>query len=230
MNWRTLYGRKGRASEGIIRSLGPAAWFRPKIGITITGSGVAVWADQSGNGRDLLQGTDTNRPAYNSTTGEITFDGADNFLKTAPFTLNQPETVYLVFKFISWANNKYFIDGNAGGSMGVLTRAVGGSAPDVQLYAGANLSSHAGPAVGSYGVLTALFNGASSLLQTNATTALTGDAGSSNAGAITLGASADAAVFANVIVKEVLIFAAAHNASQRALVQNYLAARHGIVL
>lgn len=48
--------------DALIRSLAPAAWFRQGAGITVTGSGVSQWDDQSGNGRHLLQGTDAARP------------------------------------------------------------------------------------------------------------------------------------------------------------------------
>ena len=59
-----------------------AVWGRFNIGITVVGAGVDTWADQSGNGRDLLQTTDTNRPSKESD-GSILFDGVDNTLKTA---------------------------------------------------------------------------------------------------------------------------------------------------
>ncbi len=45
-----------------VLGLSPAAWFRAGTGITVTGSGVSQWDDQSGNARHLKQGTDANRP------------------------------------------------------------------------------------------------------------------------------------------------------------------------
>lgn len=170
------------------------------------------------------------KPAQIVKSASLLFDGTDDYMKTAAFTLNQPETVYLVVSQISWTANEYFVDGDAGSSMGILTRAVGGGAPDIQLYAGSSLSPHVGPAVGSFGIITAVFNGASSLLQTNATTALTGQAGTTNAGGVTLGAAGSALVPSNIQVKEVLIFPASHDAGQRATVRNYLAVKHGIAL
>lgn len=52
------------SSASFMRALQPAAWFRADTGVTVTGQGVSTWADQSGNGRDLLQGTDASRPPY----------------------------------------------------------------------------------------------------------------------------------------------------------------------
>lgn len=43
---------------------GLALWLRADLGITVTGSGVSLWADQSGNGRNFAQGTDAQRPPY----------------------------------------------------------------------------------------------------------------------------------------------------------------------
>jgi hypothetical protein len=41
-----------------------ALWLEADRGITITGSGVSAWADQSGNNRTPIQGTDGNRIPY----------------------------------------------------------------------------------------------------------------------------------------------------------------------
>lgn len=57
------------------------AWYKADAGITTVSSAVSVWADQSGNGRDMTQGTAANRPAYGSETlngiDVLTFDGSD---------------------------------------------------------------------------------------------------------------------------------------------------------
>ena len=63
-------------------------WLRGDAGVTTSGSAVTEWGDQSGNNRDVTQGTATNRPTL--TAGEIngvdvvTFDGSDDFLADDP--------------------------------------------------------------------------------------------------------------------------------------------------
>lgn len=58
-------------------------WYRHKVGITLNGSDVSAWADGSGNSRNMVQATDSEQPAYNSTTGALTFaSGDDNNLQT----------------------------------------------------------------------------------------------------------------------------------------------------
>lgn len=46
------------------RRLNPIAWYRADLGVTLVGSKVSAWADQSGNGNHLAQSTDALRPTY----------------------------------------------------------------------------------------------------------------------------------------------------------------------
>lgn len=216
---------RGAGNPGIVASRGPAAWFRYNTGITVTGAGVSQWDDQSGNGRHLKQGTDGNRPALQAD-GSILFDGVDNYLKCDAFTLNQPETVYILFKQVSWTNQDYIFDGNSGSSM-VFRQD--GSTPQVDIIAGSGITNNSDLAVGAYGVSSCVFNGASSLLQINLGTPTTGNCGANNAGGFTLGANATGgANFANIQVKEVIIFPAANDATQRARVIRYLMGIGGV--
>jgi hypothetical protein len=203
----------------------PVAWYRKGSGITVTGSGVSQWSDASGNGRHLLQATDAARPALQSD-GTILFNGSNHTLKTAAFTLNQPETVYLLMQSVSWTGADCISDGNAANSMALYQDKAGGSgvSPAVTqyagLYGGEDLTHMT---VGVYHVLCAVFNGASSLIQVDANTPGTGDASTTNAGGFTVGRTGDGfGSAANIRVKEIMIFAQAHSATQRALINSYL--------
>lgn len=46
-------------------------------------TGVSLWADQSGQGNDVLQATTSKQPAYDAATGKLTFDGSDDELLAA---------------------------------------------------------------------------------------------------------------------------------------------------
>jgi hypothetical protein len=209
-----------------IAGLGPAAWFRYGTGITITGSGVSQWDDQSGNGRHLLQATDANRPQKQADSS-ILFDGVAYFLKCNAFTLPQPVSLYLLMKQVTWTAGTGICDGNAV-STGLLINRT--ASPQFALNVGADAAINGNLAVGSYGVVAAQFNGASSSLQINNTAATTGNPGSTAMGGFTLGARGSNTVFANIQAKEAILFAAAHDATQRARVINYLAAVGGIAL
>ena len=53
------------------------AWYENKVGITRNGSTVSDWADQSTNSRDMVQADATEQPAYNTVTGDLTFDSSN---------------------------------------------------------------------------------------------------------------------------------------------------------
>lgn len=204
-----------------IYGLAPVAWFQFNTGITVA-TGVSQWNDQSGNGRHLLQATGASQPAKQAD-GSILFDGTDDSLKCTGFTFNQPETIYMLFKQVSWTTNDNFFDGNADAT-GVLRQTSGGVSPNIEAFAGTvfGTTSHAGPAIGTYGICIVIFNGASSLLQTNNAAPDTGAGGANNMGGFTLGTRGTAAGWANIQVKEVILFAAAHDAATRARVIAYL--------
>ncbi len=209
-----------QAQENFIRSLSPALWCRYGRGITVTGSGVSQWEDQSGNGRHLLQGTDTNRPAL-QTDGTILYDGVDNYL-AATFAISQPCTFYALLTQVSWTSTDYIWDG-ATTNMGRLMQS--GVSPNLvyDTDATANIAL-SGAAIGTYAVYSVVYNGASSSGQINNGALASGNAGAGNPGGFTLGArgGGTGALASNIRVKEVILFGAAHAANTRSLIVNYL--------
>ena len=61
------------------------AWYQNKVGITLNGSDVSVWADSSSNSFDMIQeDVATEQPAYDTSSGVLTFVRADiNNLQSA---------------------------------------------------------------------------------------------------------------------------------------------------
>ena len=57
------------------------AWYPKGVGIKLNGSNVSQWDDSSGNGLDMVQEASGSQPAYSA--GVLTFDGVDDYLKTA---------------------------------------------------------------------------------------------------------------------------------------------------
>ena len=75
------------------------------LGITKDGSDrVATWADQSGNGNDFIQATDTKKFVYYAGVGpngypELLSDSVDDYMETGAFTLScYNKTVFLVYR------------------------------------------------------------------------------------------------------------------------------------
>lgn len=60
---RGILSCAGSGLKNRVSRMSPAAWFQPGVGVTGTLT-ASNWADQSGNGRDLAQGTAGNQPIY----------------------------------------------------------------------------------------------------------------------------------------------------------------------
>lgn len=204
----------------------PAAAFMYGMGITQVGGFVSQWDDQSGNARHLKQATATNQPAVQSD-NSILFDGVDNYLKCDAFTLAQPETVYLLFKQVTWTLNDVLFDGNTLSSGRMLQSA---TTPRIRILGSSATSEDANLAVNTYGAVASVFNGATSLTHVNLSTPVTGNVGTGDMSGFTLGANGTPSVFGHIQVKEALIYADAHDATQRARVINYLNAIGGLGL
>lgn len=50
------------------------AWYKNKEGIVLEGSDVSRWTDSSNNDHNMAQATEEKQPAYNASTGALTFD------------------------------------------------------------------------------------------------------------------------------------------------------------
>lgn len=217
-----------QARSAALAAYAPVAHFDASQGIIQSGGFVSQWNDISGNARHLLQASGANQPAYNAGGGRpyVEFNGTTHYMKCNPFTLNQPETVYLVAKQVSWTDGDFIFDGNSSSVMALFQT---GGTPFVRAYAGVALAG-AGTSltIGNIGVISAVFNGASSRLRVNQQTEASGDAGSSNAGGFALGARGDGVNFSNIQVNEVLIYNVAHDATTRANVIRALMSKHGV--
>jgi len=182
------------------------AWFRKGVGVTSSGGFASRWADQSGNGRDLIQNTGTNQPAYDGS-AILTFDGVDNFMACATFTFNQPEQVSMLVNQITWGGNyKCLFDGNTD-DRGQVLQWVSYTTPDVGLYSGGEAARNANLTLNTWHALTALFNGASSSLLIDATTPTTGNPGATNnmAGFKLATAGSSPGYYTNIAVKEIIL-------------------------
>jgi len=197
-------------------------WTRFNSGITVTGSGVSQWDDVSGNGNHLKQGTDANRMTLEAD-GSILGNGVNQFLKADAFTLVQPETIYLLFKQVSWTSGDYLFDGNAVNT-GLVFQT--GISPNLTAYTNAEGASTNDLPIGDYGVLAVTFDQANSLhtIQINHNTPATDTAfGIANMGGFTLGSQGNTiGGFSNIQVKEVFVYSVAHDAAQRAKAVTYL--------
>jgi hypothetical protein len=190
--------------------------------ITIA-TGVSQWNDLSGAGNHLKQGTGAAQPTVSS--GGILFNGTSQFLKATAFTLNQPETVYLVGQQVTWTVNRAVYDGNAANSMQLVQTV---TTPNITVFAGGGGNGNTGWVIATNAVITGLFNGASSATRVNQGAALTDNAGANNAGGFTLGAIGNSTGFTNILVFEVIIYSGAHSTAQQTAIISFLEAKWGL--
>lgn len=219
-------GAVGVSAPPVLSDGSTVLWVDSQENITKNGSDlVSLWGDKSGNGNDLVQATETNKPTWNS--NGILFDGVDNFMKAAAFTLVQPEFIYIVVKQVTYSANDRFFDGNTT-NKGIVYQA--GTTPQIQAYAGASSTNDSNLALDTYGILRVLFNGASSTLQVNGNAQITGNFGAADMGGFYLAANAatGGSQFGNIEVKEVIIRNVADSAQDEGTIYNYLADKYSI--
>lgn len=212
-----LFGVKALIAEPPLAS--PAAWYKFNTGITVTGAGVSQWDDKSGNSRPLLQATDASRPAKQGD-GSILFDGTNDYLKTATFTLGQPWTLYMLFKQVTSPGTfDYVIDGNTQNTGAIYQ---GNSSGQLQSFAFGGFGPAVTTPLDQYVAIAMVFNQASSTLQYDDEAAATGTVNAGSANGFTLAAHGGVGSHSNLQVKEILIYAGAHDATQRTTVLDYL--------
>lgn len=177
--------------------------------VTINTSG-ATGARISG-ARDLYQGTAANQPILTiaAAGNYLTFDGSNDYLKAAAFSLSQPETVYFVGSQVTWTINDIAYDGNSAGERMALYQET--TTPRLTLFANAVGPTVSTLAVATNGIITSVFNGASSSNRLNRSTAATGNAGAHSGNGFVLGGRYDGDVPANITAQEVLVFGQNHD-------------------
>lgn len=194
------------------------------------GGAVGTWSDLSGNGRDATQATAAKKPTYKTAiiNGKpvVRFDGIDDYLKTAAFTLNQPVTIGMVLNPNALtALNYYVLDGNTDDTQDIYAS----DATHLRLYAGV-----AGPEVDkptAACVLMAMFNGAASSLAINGAAPTVANAGASNAGGITIGTSGSTFQSPGAFdMAEMAVYNRALDAGERGRLTRYLGRKYGIAV
>ena len=203
-------------------------WVDSEENVTKNGANhVSVWGDKSGNGNDLLQATGASQPLY-STNG-ILFDGVNDFLKAAAFTLVQPEMIYIVFKQVTWSFSTRVFDGDSTNAM-VLSQYQTTPSLNMQVsgYSSSLSVKNTNLPVNTFGIARCLYDGVNSKFIIDDTTPVTGSVSTLSAGGFSLGARGSNALHSNIEVKEVIIRKVADSATNEDLIYQYLSNKYGI--
>lgn len=203
------------------------AWYRSDQGVTAGGGGeVLQWADITGSGRDLVQGSDPEKPILtaNEINGHsaIIFDGVDDYMKTPIAALAPPMTVFIIFSQITWTAGRRIYDTQNEGRQQLFQN---GASPAITQ----NGTNSTNMPVGTFALVTATYSGASDTVQVNNNAASTGGSSPAVDGAgFTLGAYGNTLFPSNISVAEVIIMTSVADADQMAAVQTYVTNRYGI--
>jgi len=210
---------------------GYVVWYDPSDAASITSSGGAVSQlnDKSGNGRHLTQATSGFRPTTGTRTQNglnvLDYDGTDDFLEAAGFTIAQPVTVFLVAAsddggdstlqkmFDNQATASFFISKTAANTWGANAGAAFGGPP-----IGIDSVAH---------IHTAVFNGASSIRYVDASTGATLNGGANGLDGVRLAnaRSGVAGSWWDGPIGEVLVYPSALNTTDVTTVLGYLKAK-----
>lgn len=133
-------------------------------GITLNGSGVSNWADQSGNGKDAAQATAANQPTFaaNALNGHpsIIGDGTNDVLVFGTLDLPAPGTTpsffWAVFRTVTWSSNDSLYAGNTTTTMRL--RHITASPNFGAINASAGTQNTTGAPVGTFVRLENLFS------------------------------------------------------------------------
>lgn len=193
----------------------------------------AQWSDLSGNVRHLLQATPAKQPApiISAVNGQpaLRFDtSAGMFLDTGAFTLNNPFSVYMIAKSITYGTagvKDIWLDGESAGSMVIGSVLVGG----YSISSGSAITYAAAVANGVYAYLGHVFGpGGTGIIRVNGTNQQTGSTGSSNAGGIHLGGLFGGTRGANFECAELIVLARQATATELVQLDTYAKGRYAL--
>ena len=192
---------------------------------------VTTLYDQSGNGRNATQATAASQPqivadgvVVTDANGleTITFDGVDDSLHTASFTVAQPDTIFTKFQSDTNPNEGSIFDGISGRQ---LFDSTGGA---WRIFAGSSVTG--GTRDANENLASILFNGASSQAWVNGSSVITGNPSTNSiTGGIRLGTNNSAADPLSGSISELIIYPSDQSANRTAIEAN-IASRYGITL
>lgn len=201
-------------------------WYDANVtaSISTTGSHVTAWADQSGNGRDLLNGSGSDRPQYPGTAlnGVATIDFNDDLLSVAGFTIAQPWSYAIVVRATNNGFGRAIISTNSGSRSQVGQQNVAAPAP-WSVHCGTEVAID-GPNDGSsWFILVGTNNGAASYGNSDALPVLLASS-PGTAGLTGFRMGRDALGFQPLIgqTAEVIVWSSAYSAQDMANVLAYL--------
>lgn len=99
---------------------GCVLWLRADRGITLNGSGVMRWTDQSGNGNDVVQNTAPDQPTVTASAiggkPALAFNGTSQYLENSAFSITSPLTIFAVAQYAAVGGVEMVFSCSSGGA------------------------------------------------------------------------------------------------------------------
>lgn len=198
--------------------------------LTVPNGKVEQWRDKSGNGNNVNQTTEANRPnsgvKYLNGYNTVDFDAntSDYLISdTWSVALTQPITAFVVSNTNSLNSTRYIFAGlNAGEAIFFKD-----SSNKYTMNAGASLADSSAIDI-AFHCWTLEFNGASSVLSKDGTSVASGNAGSNGLTGMALGSSRLGTLFHDGSIGEVLIYDGALSSGNITLIETYLSDKWGL--
>lgn len=209
-------------------------WCRSDKGITLSGSDVTGWADQSGNGNNFADSGSGARPSYTTAASSskfnsnayLTFNGTSEYLDTGVMAVSQPFHVFMVLRQLSWTANEKIL---AMASAGSLTVEQNNSTPDIRHFAGSNVVHAVSPAINNDTLLQSFFNTTSSFQAIDNDASVSGsNPGSNDLTHVMIANRPSGSLFANIDVAEIAIYSAQITGSNLTSLKTYFNNRYSI--
>lgn len=153
-----------------------------------------------GAAQDLEQAVGANQPTINladlNGKTRLTFDGVNDFLKSAAFPFVQPETfIFGGLQQVSWSSGDCFCDGISINNSFIQQHT---ASPQINAYSGVFVGLNSDLAVGADATLRVLFKEAAAKIQVDNNAETSGNCGPADSGGFTLGAAGNNALNSNI--------------------------------
>lgn len=210
-------------------------WLRADLGITI-GTGVAAWADQSGNGNNFANGTGASQFALTANDATLNnqatvlADGVDDFIANATANLGAlPITIIMIAKQVTWTGGRFLCCSDSLASTLGLILSI--ASPGIRQINTSQVNLQNALAIGTWGRVQAQFtNSAADLLRAlaPANDVTGGNAGAGVATGFRLAKQGGASTaFGNVAFAEVMVLNVIPTAQNNTDLSAYITARYG---
>lgn len=183
----------------------------------------SAWNDQSDNNKDI---SFFNTPTTGTVNGNTTIilDGINQYGQTGAYaSLQQPLTIYLAIKVLTYAADKTIIDGSNGGVGNQCRWYMTGDSPKYSFYGGAGLASFNTDLTDGWHIVRIIHNGASSSTRLDENSPLAGDAGANNMSQFLLGRYGyGAGQYPNIEIACILVYAGSVSAGTDTKAMKYI--------